>query len=161
MYENRREAAAACDYEGTAASHYSKIAIEYAREGECRKAWKLADTARIAATCAMQAHDALWELAGEDMTEEEFNAFEKAEIGFMDAGKAEKAAAAAVEKLNAKRRVHPELAELCESTGTSVEGIETLMKYYTETCGWQEDRAIEHIKRLFADGTIEALKMIK
>ena len=109
----------------------------------------------------MQAHDALWELAGEDMTEEEFNAFEKAEIGFMDAGKAEKAAAAAVEKLNAKRRVHPELAELCESTGTSVEGIETLMKYYTETCGWQEDRAIEHIKRLFADGTIEALKMIK
>ena len=35
------------------------------------------------------------------------------------------------------------------------------MKYYTETCGWQEDRAIEHIKRLFADGTIEALKMIK
>ena len=31
MYENRREAAAACDYEGTAASHHSKIAIEYAR----------------------------------------------------------------------------------------------------------------------------------
>ena len=161
MYENRREAAAACDYEGTAASHYSKVAIEYARRGECRKAWSCADTARTAAKCAMQAHDTLWELAGEDMTEEEFNAFEKAEIGFMDAGKAEQAAAAAVEKLNTKPRLNTELDELCEQTGTSSDGIEALMNYYTGTCGWPEERAIEHIKRLFADGTIEALKMIK
>ena len=161
MYETRREAAAACDYEGTAASHYSKVAIEYARQGECQKAWKLADTARTAATCAMQAHDRLWELAGEDMTEKEFDAFEKAEIGFMDAGKAEKAAADAVRKLNAKQGLDPELKALCEKTGTSVEGIETLMKYYTERCKWSEERAIEYIKGLFENGTIEAIKMIK
>lgn len=161
MYETRREAAAACNYEGTAASHYSKVAIEYARQGECRKAWSLADTARTAAKCAMQAHDALWELTGEDMTEEEFNAFEKAEIGFMDAGKAEQAAAAAVEKQNARPGLNAELEKLCKETGTSTDGIEALMAYYTRTCGWPEEKAIEHIKSLFADGTIAALKMIR
>ena len=97
MYETRKEAAAACTYEGAAASHFSKAAIVFAQKGQCRKAWDLADTARMAAKCAMQAHDDLWELAGEDMTEEEFAAFEKAEIGYMDAGKAERAAATAVE----------------------------------------------------------------
>ena len=161
MYETRKEAAAACNYEGTAASHYSKVAIEYARCGECRKAWNLADTARTAAMCAMQAHDRLWELAGEDMTEAEFEAFEKAEIGFMDAGKAEQAAAAAVQKQNTQPGLNPELAALCEATGTNPDGIEKLMSYYTGRCKWTEKQAVDYIKDLFADGTIAALKAIR
>ena len=35
------------------------------------------------------------------------------------------------------------------------------MKYYTERCKWSEERAIEYIKGLFENGTIEAIKMIK
>lgn len=97
MYETRKAAAAACDYESTAASHFSKVAMEYARRGECRRAWSAADNARIAAKCAMQAHEALWELSGGELTEKEFAAFEKAEIAQMDATKAERATAAAVE----------------------------------------------------------------
>ena len=37
VYETRKAAAAACIYEANAAKHYSKVAIEYARRGECRK----------------------------------------------------------------------------------------------------------------------------
>ena len=99
MYETRKAAAAACIYESTAAKHYSKIAIEYAQRGECRKAWDMADTARTAARCALQAHEDLWELAGETLTEEEFDAFEKAEIAQVDATRAERAAAAAVDQI--------------------------------------------------------------
>ena len=104
VYETRREAAAACDYEGTAASHFSKVAIKYARDGKCRKAWDMADTARTAAKCAMEAHETLWALAGGDLTETEFKAFEKAEIGMCDAANAARAAAEAVRKRNAEQR---------------------------------------------------------
>lgn len=96
-YETRKEAAAACIREAEFTSHYSEAAIKYARNGECRRAWDLADTARMAARCAMQAHEDLWELAGEDMTEAEFDAFEKAEIAQIEATRAEHAAAAAVD----------------------------------------------------------------
>ena len=104
MYKTRREAAAACEYESNAARHYSKVAIEYARRGECRKAWGLADTARIAAKCALQAHGALWNLSGGKLTEKEAIAFEKAEIAQTDATKAERAAAAAVEQVMQEAR---------------------------------------------------------
>ena len=43
VYETRKAAAAACIYEANAAKHYSKVAIEYAQRGECRRAWDMAD----------------------------------------------------------------------------------------------------------------------
>lgn len=161
MYETRKEAAAACLREATMANHYSKIAIEYANNGECRKAWDMADTARTAARCAMQAHEDLWTLAGEDLTEEEYGAFEKAEIAQTDATRAERAAAAAVEKLNAaQHRLHPELVVLCQQQGIQTKGIEALMTYYTKTRDWSEQKGVDHIKGLFADGTIAALQLL-
>ena len=91
--------------------------------------------------------------------EAEFDAFEKAEIAQVSASRAERAAAAAVEKLNAAQHgLPPKLDALCEKTGTRPEGIKVLMTYYTENSGWTEQQAVEHIEKLFADGTIEALK---
>lgn len=55
----------------------------------------------------------------------------------------------------------PKLDALCEKTGTRPEGIKMLMTYYTENSGWTEQQAVEHIEKLFADGTIEALKKLK
>lgn len=160
MYETRKEAAAACIREAAFTSHYSNAAIEYANRGECKKEWSLADTARTAARCAMQAHEDLWEIAGEDMTEAEFDAFEKAEIAQTEAARAERAAAAAVEKLNRQPVLTPEIEELCKTTGTRTEGIAALMTYYTDNCGWSEQKAVAHIKGLFENGTIAALKLL-
>lgn len=166
MYETRKEAADACKYEAAAAERFSTAAIRKASEGQCSAAWRLADQARMAARCAMQAHESLWALAGEDMTEAEFDSFEKAEIAQVSASRAERAAAAAVEKLNAAQNaaqngLPPKLDALCEKTGTRPEGIKVLMTYYTENSGWTEQQAVEHIEKLFADGTIEALKKLK
>lgn len=162
MYETRKEAVDACKYEAAAAERFSTAAIRKASEGQCSAAWRLADQARMAARCAMQAHESLWALAGEDMTEAEFDAFEKAEIAQVSASRAERAAAAAVEKLNAAQHgLPPKLDALCEKTGTRPEGIKVLMTYYTENSGWTEQQAVEHIEKLFADGTIEALKKFK
>ena len=60
-----------------------------------------------------------------------------------------------------QRSLHPELEALCKETGTSAEGIKALMNYYTDRCDWTEQQAVNHIKALFADGTIDALKMLK
>jgi len=100
MYESRKEAAAGCRMEAAAAKRFSAAAIKFAQRCECRKAWNMADTARIAATCAMQAHEALWELSGGKLTEKEWQAFEAAEIAQIEAQKAVRAAAAAVEQIN-------------------------------------------------------------
>ena len=70
------------------------MAIVHAQNGACSKAWALADTARTAARCALQAHEALWNLSGGKLTEKEQAAFEKAEIAQQDAARAERAAAA-------------------------------------------------------------------
>ena len=162
MYGSRREAAAACEYEGTAASHFSKVAIQYAHRGLYRKAWDLVDTAQTAAKCAMQAHEELWALAGENLTEAEFKAFEKAEIGLRDASNAARVAAEAVRKQNAaQHELPPELEALCKESGVRSEGIKALMRYYTDKCDWTEQQAIEHIKAMFADGTIAALTDLK
>ena len=88
MYETRKEAADACKYEAAAAERFSTAAIRKASEGQCSAAWRLADQARMAARCAMQAHESLWALAGEDMTEAEFDSFEKAEIAQVSASRA-------------------------------------------------------------------------
>ena len=159
-YTTRKEAADACKYEASAAERFSSAAIQAANNGECQKAWSLADQARTAARCAMQAHEDLWELAGERMTGAEFIAFEKAEVAQIDAAKAEHAAATAVEKRNKANRLTAELEELCEGTGTRKEGIEALIEYYTGSCEWTETQAIEHIKKLFADGVIEQIKRL-
>ena len=162
MYETRKEAADACKYEAAAAERFSTAAIQKASEGQCSTAWRLADQARMAARCAMQAHEELWALAGECMSEAEFDAFEKAEIAQVSAGRAERAAAEAVEKLNsAHHGLPPKLDALCEKTGTRPEGIKALMDYYTDRCDWTEHQAVEYIKKLFADGTIETLKALK
>ena len=158
-YTTRKEAADACKYEASAAERFGSAAIEAANKGECRKAWNLADQARMAARCAMQAHEDLWELAGENMTGEEFDAFDKAEIAQVDAARAERAAAAAVEKLN-RPVLDTQLEALCEATDTSRDGIAALMKYYTETCGWTAEAAVEHIKGLFDNGTIDLIKSL-
>ena len=57
-----------------------------------------------------------------------------------------------------KATLPAELETLCETTGTRKEGIAALMKYYMETCGWTETVAIEHIKELFENGTIDLIK---
>ena len=59
-----------------------------------------------------------------------------------------------------KATIPNELAALCEATGTRKEGIEALMKYYTETCEWTQTQAIEHIKELFKNGTIDQIKAL-
>jgi len=159
IYTTRKEAVEACKYEASAAERFSSAAIEAASKNECRKAWNMADQARTAARCAMQAHEDLWELAGEDMTDAEFDAFEKAEIAQVNASRAERAAASAVDKLNAQT-LDAELEEICVKTDTRKEGIAALMRYYIETCGWNGPEAVEHIKGLFANGTIDLIKSL-
>lgn len=100
LYRTRKEAADACECEASTAKHFSEVAIEAANKGDCGLAWAMADNARIAAKCAMQAHEDLWELANGRLTEAEYEVFIAAEIAQSDATKAERAACAAVEKLN-------------------------------------------------------------
>ena len=159
LYTTRKEAADACKFEAAAAERFSSAAIKAAKNGEANKAWCLADQARTAARCAMQAHEVLWALAGENMTGAEYDAFDKAEIAQVDASKAERAAAAAVEKLN-RHALDKQLDELCEATGTRKAGIIALIEYYMEKSGWTEMAAIEHIKELFENGTIEMIKRL-
>ncbi len=42
------------------------------------KGIRMVDSAHAFAVCAMQAHEALWELSGGELSEEEFTAFEQA-----------------------------------------------------------------------------------
>ena len=58
MYENRREAAAACDYEGTAASHYSKIAMStHAKANAARHgSWRTPPGSQPPAPCRHTMH---------------------------------------------------------------------------------------------------------
>ena len=53
-----------------------------------------------------------------------------------------------------------ELYEICDKTNTSRTGIEHLIKYYIESLGWTEDKAIEYAIGLFHNGTIEQIKFI-
>ena len=101
MHQTRKEATKTCRLESTAAKHYSKLANNHAEQGEYSKAWKMADTAMVAAKCAMQAHQELWKLSGGKLTSKEFEAFEAAEIAQAEARKATKAAADTAAKLNA------------------------------------------------------------
>ena len=97
---NRKEAADACECEASQARYFSEAAIKAANRGDCGLAWAMADNARIAARCAMQAHEDLWELANGRLSEAEYEVFIQAEIAQRDATKAERAAAKAVEAAN-------------------------------------------------------------
>ena len=93
LYTNRDEAKQGCEYEATTAIRYAEAAISYAREGKTGAAWRMAEIAHAAAKCAAQAHDELWELTDGELTDAEFEAFEKAEIALIKAN-------AAADKLN-------------------------------------------------------------
>ena len=71
MYTSRKEAADGCRYEASAAKRFSAAAIKKAEAGECKAAWELADTARTAARCAAQAHEALWAITNGELTDED------------------------------------------------------------------------------------------
>ena len=93
IYTTRQEAAEACIREAEATERYSKEAINAAKSGDASNAWSAAETARMTAQSALNAHEILRVFAGKNMTDEEFNAFRKAEIAQRDATKAEKIAA--------------------------------------------------------------------
>ena len=96
-YESRMEAAAVCELKADIAERSSKAAVEYALECQCRNAWDMVDAARLAARAALQAHEQLQQLAGEDMSDREREAFERAEIVQSYVALAENAAKTAVD----------------------------------------------------------------
>lgn len=59
-----------------------------------------------------------------------------------------------------QKEMNPILAALCEETGTSKEGVQKLIDYYTENCGWTEDSATEYVYELFENGTIDMIKQL-
>ena len=101
MTTTRKNAAARCAAESAAAERFAQAAQKFAAEGRTRAAWRAADTAHIAATCAIQAHEELWEAACGELTDDEFAAFEAAEIAQMSARAAARAAAEAVRRAQA------------------------------------------------------------
>ena len=102
LYNTRKQAKEACNREGEFAITYAERAVAYAEQGFVTKAWNCADTAKMAADSAMKAHDELWELSKGNLTEAEFEAFEKAEIAQAKARMAINAAAKAGEKAQAE-----------------------------------------------------------
>ncbi len=54
-----------------------------------------------------------------------------------------------------------ELIETCEKTNTRLSGMEFLVKkYYMETLGWTEQKALEYTLELFHNGTIQEIKLL-
>lgn len=102
LYNTRKQAKEACNREGEFAARYAEKAISYAEQGFVTRAWSCVDTAKMAADCAMKAHDELWELSKGNLTEAEFEAFEKAEVAQVKARQAINAAAKAGEKAQAE-----------------------------------------------------------
>ena len=99
--ERRERAATMCAYHAAAAERFAARANDYAAAGRLTKAWTAADFADDAATCAMQEHEELWDAAGGELTDDEFEAFEAAERARTTARAAAKAAAAAVARAQA------------------------------------------------------------
>lgn len=108
LYKTRNEAKRACIREAEWATAFARKAIRHAENGEVTKAWGATDNATCAAKCAMKAHDELWELAHEKLTEDEFKAFCAAEEAFNEANRAARLSAEAGQKaqaeFDAKRR---------------------------------------------------------
>lgn len=51
------------------------------------------------------------------------------------------------------------LEAICERTKTRLSGIEVLLKYYIDSCGWTEEEALNHTIGLFENGTIDQIKL--
>lgn len=61
--------------------------------------------------------------------------------------------------MNEIDKLRKELECVCTSTNTNIAGIETLIQYYTCTCGWTEKKALIHTLGLFKNGTIDQIKL--
>lgn len=57
-------------------------------------------------------------------------------------------------------RLNDTLKELCAETGAREAGVERLLDYYIEDCGWSEDSAVEYVCELFENGTIDIIMSI-
>lgn len=57
-------------------------------------------------------------------------------------------------------KLNDTLKELCDETGAREAGVEKLLDYYIEGCGWSEDSAVEYVYELFENGTIAAIMTI-
>ena len=51
-----------------------------------------------------------------------------------------------------------ELEAMCRATGIRPEGIAALLRYYRNRCYWTEEKAVDHILALYADGTIDDVR---
>ena len=91
----RNEAAANCTYHAAAAERYAAAAERFANTGNFHAAWGAIDTVKCASTLAMRAHEELWAAATGRLTDDEWVAFEAAEIAQTAAGRAFRAVEAA------------------------------------------------------------------
>ena len=91
LKRKREEIVEEMTLETETAKRYTKLAFEKLAKGERGIAIKFYDIVCIAWECAMQKHDELWDLVGEDMTEEEFKHFCEAETCYTDRIKLAKA----------------------------------------------------------------------
>lgn len=57
-------------------------------------------------------------------------------------------------------KLNKTLKALCAETGAQKAGIEKLLDYYVECCGWTEDNAVEYVYELFENGTIDLILVI-
>lgn len=89
--KERKDILEAMIRETETAKKYTERALEKIEQGKRDKAVMFSDIVKCASQCAMQNHDELWELVGEDITEEEFKHFCEAETCYMDLQKLEKA----------------------------------------------------------------------
>lgn len=70
---------------------YAENSMKKAKEGKIGSAINLLDIANTAKTCADQAHEELWEVSQESLTDEEFELFAESETLAIDIQKAYKA----------------------------------------------------------------------
>ena len=61
--------------------------------------------------------------------------------------------------MNEILELRKKLEAICERTKTDLTGIKALLKYYTDTCGWTEEEALNHTIELFENGTIDQIKL--
>lgn len=66
-------------YEAKAALRFAARAEELIEQNILGTALEMIDTAITASKCAMQAHEKFWEIQNDDITDEEFEAIDRAE----------------------------------------------------------------------------------
>lgn len=88
IYKNKKEALKGLKIEMEACRRFAKSSEERAKERKIGFAIRLLDNAQMAKECADKAHEALWELSGGNLTDEEYEIFCDAETLRMDINKA-------------------------------------------------------------------------